>query len=123
MSDFHTQRSIKATRRDHVCDQCNKPIPKGSPADYGSGKYDGYIYSCYCHVECHAAASEYAEQNGLYGEDWPWFQHMENGEYEHHDWLLEQHPIVAERLGLSRSHSPSSNDFQAVLKQREDLAP
>jgi hypothetical protein len=102
MTDFHSSRTIKATRRNHSCDQCGKTIFQGCPAEYGSGKYDGNIYSVYTHVECHAAAVEYAKINGLYGEDWPWFQHMEDSEHEHHAWLLEKHPIVADRLNINR---------------------
>lgn len=100
MSDFHTNRSIKAVRRDHVCEQCNGKIEIGQPAEYGSGKYDGYLYTTYVHVECHAAAVHYAKENGLWGEDWPWFQHMGNGEHDHHAWLLEHHPVVAARLNI-----------------------
>lgn len=100
MSDFHSSRDIKKTRKSYVCEQCNKVIDAGSPAHYGFGIYEGDAYSVHTHVECQAAASAYAKLNDAYGEDWPWFQHMENSECEHHGWLLENHPVVAARLNI-----------------------
>lgn len=100
MSEFHGVRDIKATRKAHVCEQCNTYIDVGSPARYSAGKWDGEFYTTHTHVECHAAALEYARLNDLWGEEWPWFQHMEDSEYEHHAWLLEHHPIVATRLSI-----------------------
>lgn len=101
MSDFHSSRDIKRTRKQYVCEQCNKMIDAGSPAHYGFGVYEGDTYSTHTHTECHAAACEYAKLNNAYGEEWPWFQHMDNSEFEHAEWLLINHPIVADRLNLS----------------------
>lgn len=100
MSEFNGIRDIKATRKAHVCEQCCKDIEAGSSAHYNAGKWDGEFYATYTHVECHAAALEFAKLNDLWGEEWPWFQHMEDSEFEHHSWLLEHHPIVADRLGI-----------------------
>lgn len=102
MIDFHSNRTVKATRRPHVCEQCGKAIDAGSPAMYASGKYEGYIYSTYTHVECHAAASAFAKANDLYGEEWPWFREMDDSEFQHHEWLFDEHPVVAARLGIER---------------------
>lgn len=102
MSDFHSSREIKKTRKQYVCEQCNRVIDVGSPAHYGFGRYEGDTYSTHTHAECHAAACHYAKLNDAYGEEWPWFQHMENGEFDHHAWLLDHHPVVADRLNIVR---------------------
>lgn len=95
--DFHSGRTIKAVRKARCCYQCNKKIEIGFPAEYVFGKYEGDVYSHHIHPECDAAATEYAKMNDLWGEEFPYFPDMDN---EHHDWLLENHPIVAERLGI-----------------------
>lgn len=100
MSDFQSSREIKATRKRHVCEQCNRWIEAGSPSHYSFGIYEGEAYSLHTHVECQAAARAYAELNDAWGEEWPWFQHMGDDEYDHHAWLLEHHPLVAERLNI-----------------------
>lgn len=101
MTDLHSERTIKAVRKLHVCEQCGRIIPRGFPAQYAFGKYYGDTYSTYTHVECHAAARAYAELNDTWGEDYPWFQHMDR-DVDWTDWLLEHHPIVAERLNIER---------------------
>lgn len=98
--DFHNNNPIKATKRAHQCEQCGEAIAIGSPAVNGSGKYDGYFYSHHTHVECHEAGIAYAKLNHLWGEEFPWFQHMYEGD-DHHGWLLENYPIVASRLGIA----------------------
>lgn len=99
--DFHSNRTIKATRKAYECEQCGRKVDIGSPAIYGAGRFEGYFYTQHTHVECHAAAIAYAELSGLWGEEFPWFQHMDR-DIDWTDWLLENHPIVAERLGLEK---------------------
>jgi hypothetical protein len=99
-SDFHSSKDIKSTRKENLCGQCGSKIPCGSQAKYSFGKYEGETYSVYTHVECADAAREFAELNGLWGEEYPWFQHMEDGDFGHRAWLLEKHPIVAKRLNI-----------------------
>lgn len=101
MSDLHFSRQIKAVRVKQRCEQCGTTILPGEPAHYAFGKYANETYSYYCHQECRLAGRAFAELNGLWGEDYPWFQHMEDGEFAHHAWLLENHPIVAERMGIA----------------------
>ncbi|MBX4889821.1 hypothetical protein [Rhizobium bangladeshense] len=99
MSNLHSDRMITAVRKHHYCEQCGRKIEPGSPAHYAFGNYFGDTYSNYTHVECHAAAHAYAELNGCWGEDYPWFQHMDR-DIDWTAWLLEHHPIVAERLNI-----------------------
>ncbi|MGN7734417.1 hypothetical protein [Ensifer sp. 22564] len=99
MTDFHSERAIKSTRKQHRCEQCGRAIEGASPAHYAFGIYEGDTYSTHTHVECHAAARGYAELTGSWGEDYPWFQHMDR-DIDWTGWLLEHHPIVAERLNI-----------------------
>ncbi len=93
-------KEIKAVRKAHVCEQCNTMIEVGQPASYSFGIWEGEPCSVYTHPECTVAARQYAEINDLWFEDYPWFQYMDNSEHEHHPWLLEKHPVVAERLKI-----------------------
>ncbi len=95
-----SSKAIKAVRKPHCCEQCNTMIQAGEPAHYDFGIWDGYAFSTWVHPECRAAAHEYATLNDLWFEDYPWFQHMDDSEHEHHGWLLEKHPVVAQRLRI-----------------------
>jgi rRNA maturation protein Nop10 len=99
MTDFHRDSTVKATRKLHHCEHCGTAIEIGSPAHYSVGSYYGDFYRSYQHVECRAAGMAYAEMTDCWGEDFMWFQHNLD-EREDKLWLLEEHPIVAERLGL-----------------------
>jgi hypothetical protein len=101
--DFHSGRTIKAIRKPHECEHCGRQIEVGSPAEYGSGKYDGYFYTHYQHIECREAGIAYAKETGLWGEEFTWFQHADSDmRADFGPWLLEHHPIVAERLNIER---------------------
>ncbi|RVJ77592.1 hypothetical protein [Sinorhizobium meliloti] len=101
MTDLYSERVIKATRKHHYCEQCGRKIEIGSPAHYAFGVYYGDTFSNHTHVECHAAARAYAELNNAWGEEYPWFQHMDR-DIDWTSWLLENHPIVAELLNIER---------------------
>jgi hypothetical protein len=100
MSDYGKTRQIKSTRKEHGCEGCNHKIPGGSPAVYAFGRWDGYTYSYHRHIECAAAQDAFAEEHGMGGEEYPWFNHCELTLEEATPFLLEHHPIVAQRLGL-----------------------
>ncbi|MBB3453941.1 hypothetical protein FHT86_002197 [Rhizobium sp. BK313] len=103
LDDFYCSRTVKAIRKPHECEQCGRQIDVGSPAEYGAGKYDGYFYARYQHIECRAAGMAYAEATGLWGEDFTWFQHADSDQRDDiGEWLLEHHPIVAERINYQR---------------------
>lgn len=99
MTDFHTSRKIGKTRKTHCCEQCGKIIDIGSPASKAVGVFDGYFYQNYTHVECNAAAWEFAKESDSWGEEFPFFQY-DDRDIETDKWLIENHPIVAERLGI-----------------------
>jgi len=100
MTEFHEFRRIKSTRKDHRCESCPRPIPKGSRATYISGKSEGELYSFHQHEDCHAAAAAYANLHGLYGEEWPWFAEDPDLLKEATPFLIDEFPEVAERLGI-----------------------
>lgn len=101
MTNFSaSSRDIKAVRKTHFCDQCGKKIEPGDPARYAFGVWEGAAYSVYTHPECSKAAHEYANLNDLWEDEYPWFLHMDDPEFGHHAWLLENHPVVAARLGV-----------------------
>jgi hypothetical protein len=95
-------KEIKAVRNRYCCDQCNRMIAVGDPAQYSFGIWEGETYSTYTHPECAAAAHEYATMNDLWFEEYPWFQFMDDSEHNHHAWLLEKHPVVAARLNIEK---------------------
>lgn len=101
MSDVHSKRCIKAIRKAQHCYQCDRRMEVGEPAEYAFGGYKGDVYSSYAHPECDKAAHEFAELNDMWGEEFPYFPEMDDSEYDHHGWLLEHHPIVAERLHVT----------------------
>lgn len=98
-----TSKNIKAVRKPHCCEQCNKTIAIGEPAKYNFGIWEGEPFGTYQHVECAAAAHEYATINDLWFEEYPWFQFMDDSEHDHHAWLIEKHPVVAARLGVKKA--------------------
>lgn len=101
MSDFHAESFVASARKRRFCEQCGRPIEPGSPYRRGAGSYDGEMYSHATHLECHEAAQAYARLHRLWGEDYPWFQHMDL-DLDDEAWLLKEHPVVAARLGIEK---------------------
>ena len=99
MSDFHVESVVAAARKQRTCEQCGQPVEVGWPYLRGAGSYDGQMYSHATHIECHEAAQALARLLGAWGEDYPWFRHMDI-DLEDREWLLKEHPVVAERLGI-----------------------
>ena len=95
MSDFQSSTTIKRTRKPHACEHFEQTIEAGSPAHKISGRYEDF-YCIYTHVECEAAGIEWAQNTGCWGEEFMWLNQID--EREDFLWLLEDHPIVAERL-------------------------
>lgn len=97
MGDFQNQ-SIVTGRKPYSCEQCGSEITIGEKHTAIAGSFCGDFYNYRIHFECEAAAKAYANLHGLYGEEWPWFQHQDD-EPEDWKWMLKEHPIVAKRLG------------------------
>jgi hypothetical protein len=99
---YYSTRNIKATRKVHTCDGCNKHIEVGSPAFYWAGDCDGEFYSAHYHVECRDAEVAWNEMRGTWGDEYDGLSAITE-EPQDVEWLAAEHPIVAERMGLSGS--------------------
>lgn len=97
--DFHTNKDVKAARKAYRCEQCGTLIEVGQPYKRHSGVWEGDFYTQAAHPECHNASVAYANLHDLWGETFPFFQHMDDQEPEDWKWCCEVHPIVAKRLG------------------------
>jgi hypothetical protein len=100
MSNFQSSTTIKRTRNRHTCQHCGRLIEIGAAASKTAGIYEGDFYSDYSHVECADAAHDYATMHDAWGDDYVWLHDM--SEQEDFKWLLENHPIVAERLNVAK---------------------
>lgn len=45
-------RDVKATRKEHTCEVCERAIPAGSPAKYRAENVEGEFNNFYRHVDC-----------------------------------------------------------------------
>lgn len=99
MSAFFTHRDIKATRKDHRCTGCTKLIPAGANAWYFSTKYDGIFWDGHYHQECRAAELALNELHDNRGDDFIGIQSI-GDEPEDVDWLKDEYPVVAARMGF-----------------------
>lgn len=106
MAEFTRERKIKATRKRHVCEQCGSLIEIGSKAMYHTGHHDGDFYTGYQHMECYGAGIAYAKMTNRWDDEFTWFYVMLD-DRDDELWLLRNHPIVAERLGLSMAEAPT----------------
>lgn len=102
---FHTETPVKAVRKRHCCDGCGKHIEIGQSAVRWAGLTDGDFGTCIYHPECRAAELAYNLDvlGYLYLDDW-----YPISEIEHEDWpwLIESHPVVAERMGIQAIPNP-----------------
>lgn len=69
MTEFYSERTIKATRKQHTCDSCETRIEIRSPAKYLALKHDGDFWAAHFHVDCRAAEIEWNRANDLWGDE------------------------------------------------------
>jgi len=101
MGDFSVRIEVASSRKPHQCEHCGTAINVGEPSIHCTGMWDGYFYSTYMHTDCEKAGQDYAKETGYWDEEFIWFQHVDREEFELDEWLLENHPTVAARLGVS----------------------
>lgn len=99
MAEFFTHRNIKATRKDHGCTGCTKLIDAGSPAWYFSTKCDGIFWDGHYHSDCRAAELALNELQDNRGDDFVGLPSI-GDEPEDVDWLKDEYPEVAARMGF-----------------------
>ena len=98
---FFKSRTIKATRKEHLCESCQSTIPAGSPAYYGSMlTEDGDLFAWHAHSECRAAEVAWNCEADQFGEDfcWLWQIHEDDETKRWLVWLAQHHPIACARL-------------------------
>lgn len=89
-----SDQRINRTRKDHLCEGCGKPIPAGCQAYKYTGIEDG-IFSLYYHPDCREAEIQLNELHSLMWDEWISLRDIER---EDHEWLRENHAVVAARL-------------------------
>lgn len=94
---FASTRTVKAVRKAHKCVGCDRMIEIGQPAERWSGMTDGDFASVIYHVDCRAAE---IELNKLASTDWDEWMGLADIEDDDWDWLIEEYPAVAARMGL-----------------------
>lgn len=107
---FASEHAIKAVRKRHRCDGCNRHIEVGSPATRWAGMTDGDFGTAIYHPECRDAevAYNYDALGYQYGNDWWPLYDIEREDWP---WLREAHPAVADRMNIlvsvsdAREHS------------------
>lgn len=101
MAEFFSERTIKSTRKPHHCFGCNGVIPTGMSARYYAMKDDGQFFDAHYHVECRAAEIALNEKNNTWGYEYSSLCLIHDGDEadDDLDWLREQWPIVADRIG------------------------
>lgn len=95
---FSSERTVKACRKRHRCIACNRHIEIGDPAINWAGLTDGDFSSVYYHSECSAAEIAMNHLHGTFGDEWMGLHEIDD---EDRPWLREEHPIVAQRMGIA----------------------
>jgi len=98
MTEFYSETLVKKTRKDHRCDGCGKLIPIGSQALRYSGKFDGEFGTFVHHPECREAECALNKLCRTRYDEWMSLADIESDD---HQWLLDKHPIVAARFGIT----------------------
>lgn len=97
---FRDERLVKATRKRHLCQACDKWIEIGEQAINWVGMTDGEFDSLYYHTDCREAE---VALNRLH--DWGWYDDwMRLCEIESEDrpWLKTEYPEPYLRMCMSR---------------------
>lgn len=55
--DFFSDRNVKAARKEHCCNECNRTIRVGESYYFATGKSDGYVSTMHVCAHCHAATA------------------------------------------------------------------
>lgn len=97
---FVNEKAVKAVRKPGRCDACMKMVEIGQSAVRWAGITDGQFDTSLYHPECRAAeiALNRLHDTDRWQDEWIGLADMD---WEDHRWLVEQHPVVAERKGLT----------------------
>ena len=106
MTDFYRAQEIIG-RKEHICEQCMRPISIGTRHRYSAGKLDGDFNTYREHLECHEVWLEIRKLRELSWDESSEFLHCSDDLDEDRAWIIQDHPIVGERLFGSVSGSAS----------------
>ena len=103
MTSFTRETKVAKTRKPHRCYGCLKDIEVGSPALSLAAVIEGEFCAAYYHTECRAAEIDMNHAAGISGEEWCVLYDVRDLDLE--EWLIDEHPIAAGRLGLVSSEA------------------
>ena len=97
MSDMSDLRTIAKTKVRRACAECEKTIEIGSCAIRRFTVDGNDHFEAFSHIECDDAGQAYAHMTDNWGDD---YWHLwELNEGEDLMWLLNHHPMAADRVG------------------------
>ena len=100
MSGFFGERTVKSVRKARRCCACGQMIEVGSSAIDWSGLHEGVFEAVSYHVECRAAEIALNRLNETQYDEWIGLADLE---WEDWQFILDDHPTVAARLGLTQA--------------------
>lgn len=111
--DVTNVRKIKASRKEHRCEQCDGVIAVGDPCSYFSGRFGSDFVSYREHIDCREAWNAHAEHVGHEddGDGLPFFLDDDDRDDA---WLAEHWPDVAARLQAKIAASRAERDARAA---------
>jgi hypothetical protein len=108
---FYRERRIKAVRKARPCIACGSRVEVGQPALDCSGHFDGDFWSATYHAECRRAEEGLNKiHETLWSDEWLALSDME---WDDWPWLIVDHPVVAERMGITAAR------FEEVSAEQE----
>jgi len=98
MSVEFSGESFPVARKAHRCDECGHGIEKGERYSYWTGKTDGSVGTWKSHTDCREAVLKLNKLCETQHDEW---MSLSDIEVEDREWLCEDFPAVAARLGWS----------------------
>jgi len=105
-----TRHSSPKARKDHVCDECYKPILKGDKYERIDGKWEGAMISHKCHMDCAALCNKIYKNDGLDAYDE--YPRLDNYvfEKEYQDGYIGEFKEVFARFGITQHNRDNERD-------------
>jgi len=125
---FTNEKTVKAVRKPAQCCACGKMIEIGESAVRWAGMTDGDFSSVAYHPDCRQAEVEINRLHDTYFDEWFGLSEIE---WEDHRWLLETHPAVAARMGITlakiketeREREASRLAWAEIDRKRREATP
>ena len=124
---FVNEKAVKAVRKPGRCDACMQMVEIGQPAVRWAGITDGQFDTSLYHPECRAAeiALNRLHDTDRWQDEWIGLSDID---WEDWRWLVEEHPVVAERKGITlakveeteRERKETHLAWAAIARQRAE---